>query len=157
MHALPQRPRISATRAFHNLGLPVAEHRDTGREQGLRRLAASSVQRRRALRGRPGRRRPFAFPAAAGKPARRLQDPSPRNVARTAPGISTTGVSPRLRKRCGFTWSRRKAKTLGEREGTLDLIPDLTGYRQGGGSGRLPENPGQRALPEAVTTPPEQR
>jgi cytochrome c peroxidase len=144
-----------SNQAFHNLGLPVAEHRDTGREQGLRRLAASPFNAAGPYAGDQddADRLRFLPPPESLRGA--FKTPSLRNVARTAPYFHD-GRFATLEQAVRFYLEPPEGETLGEREGTLDLIPDLTD-RQVADLVAFLKTLDSAPLPEAVTTPPEQR
>ncbi|MEP1895007.1 MAG: cytochrome c peroxidase [Alloalcanivorax venustensis] len=144
-----------SNQAFHNLGLPVAEHRDTGREQGLRRLAASPFNAAGPYAGDQddADRLRFLPPPESLRGA--FKTPSLRNVARTAPYFHD-GRFATLEEAVRFYLEPPEGETLGEREGTLDLIPDLTD-RQVADLVAFLKTLDSAPLPEAVTTPPEQR
>lgn len=144
-----------SNQAFHNLGLPVAEHRDTGREQGLRRLAASPFNAAGPYAGDQddADRLRFLPPPESLRGA--FKTPSLRNVARTAPYFHD-GRFATLEQAVRFYLEPPDGETLGKREGTLDLIPDLTD-RQVADLVAFLKTLDSTPLPEAVTTPPEQR
>ena len=141
-----------SNQAFHNLGLPVAEHRDTGREQGLRRLAASPFNAAGPYAGDQddADRLRFLPPPESLRGA--FKTPSLRNVARTAPYFHD-GRFATLEEAVRFYLEPPEGETLGEREGTLDLIPDLTD-RQVADLVAFLKTLNSAPLPEAVTAPP---
>ena len=93
-----------SNQAFHNLGVPVTDHRDTCREQGPR-ARSTPPGPTQAMTATPTvcvscRRRQAS--AAPSRPPACATWRAPRR-------ISTTGASPRWNRRCGFTWSHRTA------------------------------------------------
>lgn len=142
-----------SNQAFHNLGVPVAGHRDTGREQGLRRLAASPFNAAGpyARDDDDAHRLRFLPPPESQRGA--FKTPSLRNVARTAPYFHD-GRFATLEQAVRFYLEPPEGETLGEREATLDLIPDLTD-RQVADLVAFLKTLDSAPLPEAVTTPPE--
>jgi len=144
-----------SNQAFHNLGLPIKEHEDTGREQGLRRLAASPFSAAGPYaqdEGDAGRLR-FLPPPERLRGA--FKTPSLRNVARTAPYFHD-GRFATLEEAVRFYLEPPEGETLGEREATLDLIPDLSD-RQVADLVAFLKTLDSAPLPETVTTPPEPR
>ncbi|WP_372518360.1 cytochrome-c peroxidase [Alloalcanivorax venustensis] len=141
-----------SNQAFHNLGVPVTDHRDTGREQGLRRLAASPFNAAGPYAGDDGDadRLRFLPPPASQRGA--FKTPSLRNVARTAPYFHD-GRFATLEQAVRFYLEPPDGDTLGQREDTLDLIPDLTD-RQVADLVAFLKTLNSAPLPEAVTAPP---
>lgn len=141
-----------SNQAFHNLGLPVADHRDTGREHGLRRLTASPFNAAGPYAGGDddAERLRFLPPPESLRGA--FKTPSLRNVARTAPYFHD-GRFATLEEAVRFYLAPPEGETLGEREATLDLIPDLSD-RQVADLVAFLKTLDSAPLPEAVTTPP---
>ena len=141
-----------SNQAFHNLGVPVTDHRDTGREQGLRRLAASPFNAAGPYAGDDGDvdRLRFLPPPESLRGA--FKTPSLRNVARTAPYFHD-GRFATLEQAVRFYLEPPDGDTLGQREDTLDLIPDLTD-RQVADLVAFLKTLNSAPLPEAVTAPP---
>lgn len=139
--------------AFHNLGLPVAGHRDTGRERGLRRLVASPFNAAGVYGNGGADAERLRFLPAPESLRGAFKTPSLRNVARTAPYFHD-GRFATLEEAVRFYLQPPEGEILGEREGTLDLIPDLSD-RQVADLVAFLKTLNSAPLPEAVTTPPE--
>lgn len=141
-----------SNQAFHNLGVPVTDHRDTGREQGLRRLAASPFNAAGPYAGDDGDADRLRFLPPPESQRGAFKTPSLRNVARTAPYFHD-GRFATLEEAVRFYLDPPEGEVLGEREATLDLIPDLTD-RQVADLVAFLKTLDSAPLPEAVTAPP---
>jgi cytochrome c peroxidase len=117
---------------FHNVGLPLMAGMaaDAGRQDGIRLLAGNPFNAAGRYSDRtdgPVAKR-LAFLPAPQDMRGAFKTPSLRNVARTAPYLHD-GRSSTLQQVVQFYADGKaasKGKLIGEREGTLDLIPHLT-------------------------------
>jgi cytochrome c peroxidase len=117
---------------FHNVGLPVLAgmQADPGRAEGIRALKANPFNAAGRYSDQPHgpAAKRLAFLPAPKDMLGAFKTPSLRNVARTAPYLHD-GRFATLRQVVQFYADGKKAgrgKLIGEREGTLDLIPHFT-------------------------------
>jgi cytochrome c peroxidase len=146
---------------FHNVGLPVRAGTvlDTGREQGIRELKANpfnAAGRYSDQQHGPNAKRLEFLPAPDAMRGA-FKTPTLRNVARTAPYLHD-GRFATLRQVVQFYADGKAAsrgKRVGEREGTLNLVPHFTPAEVMDLVAFL-KTLDSTALPPALTRPPAQ-